>query len=108
MSGQFYFVSSDLASFVSSGRVDENALSVGIEDFDFGLRIFSYPGTINLVILSTNMICIHNRETKQDSWWQDFSHGKFPQRAFRSEEIAALEECLTRKAGDWRGCLPQN
>ena len=106
MSGQFYFVSTDLARFVSSGRVDENALGVGFEDFDFGLRIFSYPGTINLVILSTGMITIHNAETKKDSWWED-SLGNFPQHASRSEELASIETCLMGKAGSWRGCVPE-
>jgi len=74
MSGQFYFVSSDLARFVSDGREDEQALGVGHEDFDFGMWIFSYPGAINLVILSTSKICVHSSETKQDAWWQNLSN----------------------------------
>ena len=73
MSGQFYFVSSDLANFVSSRRGDEIALGVGHEDFDFGTLVFTFPGVINLVILPTNKICVHSSESKQDSWWQSLS-----------------------------------
>lgn len=105
MSGQFYFVSSDLATFVSS-QVDEKALGVGFEDFDFGLRIFSYPGTLNLVILSTGMVTIHSSETKQDSWWEN-SLGIFPHHDSRSSAIIAIEECLTTHVGNWMDCVPE-
>ena len=105
MSGQFYFVSSDLARFVSGGREDEKALGVGHEDFDFGMWIFSYPGAINLVILSTSMICVHSSETKQDAWWQNLTDVSLSLRGSRNLELAAIDDCLSLRKGDWRACV---
>ena len=70
MSGQFYFVSGDLAEYISSNVFDSAKLRIGFEDMDFGLWIFSYPAAINLVLMSSEMVWIHDFYlTKTESGW---------------------------------------
>ena len=70
MSGQFYFVSGDLASYISSNVFDSSKLRTGFEDIDFGLWIFSYPAAINLVVMSGEMVWVHDFYlTKTESGW---------------------------------------
>jgi hypothetical protein len=64
MSGQFYFVSSDLALHIASNEFDGVKLRTGFEDIDFGLWVFSLLETINLVVMSGNMFWIHDSVTK--------------------------------------------
>lgn len=69
MSGQFYFVSTDLSAFVASSRVDHARLQVGYEDFDFGSWVFAHSEPINLVVISPQVFWIHNSDTKNISKW---------------------------------------
>lgn len=60
MSGQFYFVSGDLAEYISSDVFNSSQLRTGFEDLDFGLWVFSYPATVNLVVMSGEMVWVHD------------------------------------------------
>ena len=104
MSGQFYFVSSDLARYVSNTAVALNSTRSGIEDFDFGMWIFSHPEAINLVVISGEMVCLHDYRTKDLAWWQSTQTGKvqFP---YRSSDLQSLDSCPSLANGGWSNCF---
>ena len=100
MSGQFYFVSRDLAKYVTSSAVDRNNLRVGFEDFDFGLWVFSHPEAIKLFVLSGERSWLHNSNTKQRSWWASAGIPRetmFPQ---RNSQLVETDECVKYKCGN--------
>jgi len=103
MSGQFYFVSSDLAIYISSEAVMPQTTRLGIEDFDFGMWVFSHPEAINLVVISGEMVCLHDSRTKDSAWWQSTEPDEvqFP---YRSPELLSLDSCPSLRNGDWRKC----
>jgi hypothetical protein len=68
MSGQFFFVSSDLAKFSTDARIDRS-IPVRHEDFDFGMRLLSHPLPIKLVPLTGYRIWRHDVGLKKASGW---------------------------------------
>jgi len=61
MTGQFYFLSLDLASYVSDDALNRAAISSYSEDVDMGLWVHSSNQILKLVILNNkNVFWIHN------------------------------------------------
>jgi len=99
MKGQFYFVSSDLAKFIFESDYDR-FMRVGYEDFDFGLHVMSYPGAINFVVMSGNILWVHDSTTKTLKGWENASNYQLPT---RSEDLQSVEQCLI--SGGVKACI---
>ena len=59
MGGALYWMSNDLASFVTSDAVDRKAITIGHEDIDIGNFIFSHSNKVKAVAVEGNKILIH-------------------------------------------------
>jgi hypothetical protein len=108
MSGQFYFVSSDLIEFLSSEDDNTDKMRVGHEDLEFGLKISLYPRTINLVVMSNEQVWFHNQNTKTATGWYDTQSILMRDPHVLpvvSDENHDLSVCL---ANGWQSCLTRN
>lgn len=65
MTGQFYFLSVDLAAYISSDKLNRDSISAYSEDVNVGMWVHSSNRILKLVILNNkNVFWIHN--TKED------------------------------------------
>lgn len=74
MSGQFFFVSSDLVTFLTDERIDRS-IPVKHEDFDMGMRILSNPLPIKLIPLTGYQIWRHEAAYKKLAQWMTTFNG---------------------------------
>ena len=105
MSGQFYYVSSDVADFISQPKTSKPYV-VGFEDIDFSFLVFAMPEAINLVVVSSEVMWLHNADTKSDIWWKNMRAGSSSARVFpfRGEVLTRVDECLSANWPEWSGC----
>ena len=105
MSGQFYYVSSDIAEFISQPKISKPYV-VGFEDLDFSFLVFAMSEAINLVVVSSEVMWLHNADTKSDSWWKNMRVGLNSRQGFpyRSEVLTRNDECLSANWPAWSGC----
>lgn len=87
MTGQFYFVSADLASYASDDDLDRNAISSYSEDVDFGMWLHASNRILKLVVLNNkNVFWLHELKThdKMDAKYTDYFARlrKFPMYSF--------------------------
>ena len=84
-SGEFYFMSSDLANYVGNVLSAEDRLSLmhsrHTEDGDMGAFVFSHPRPVKFVHAGMNMIWMHPRKTSEKfkSTWENDAP-KWPKR----------------------------
>lgn len=82
--GQFYFMSPDLANYVSNEITPEDRLhmkhSRHTEDADMGTFVFSHIRPIKYINLNTQKIWVHPKKTEKEfrSAWKDI-HNILPQ-----------------------------
>jgi hypothetical protein len=70
MSGQFYFLSIDLARYISSQKVREQPfITTHNEDSDLGFRVLSYPEPISLFTCNGAKFWVH--PLKSENEWTD-------------------------------------
>lgn len=76
--GQFYFMSADLAEYVSVIMSHENRKELTskrpTEDMDMGAFVFSHPRPIKFISLSQYMFWAHPRKTEEE-WMTDYEEG---------------------------------
>jgi len=92
MSGQFYFVSTDLVHSVVS--TSSKHIYTGYEDLDFGLAVFGHPEAINLVVLSREVFWIHTKETKSAVGWKRLRSSAFQTLPQSNQFLIDLDVCL--------------
>ena len=72
MSGQFYWLSKDLAEYVSSSAVRSRRFQrTNNEDLDLGLKVLSYPEPIHLMTCNGAQFWIHPLK-KEEEWLEAF------------------------------------
>jgi hypothetical protein len=59
MAGSLYWMSPDLADFITSDRVNRKAISIGHEDVDIGNFIFSHPQQVNVIQINSRRAMNH-------------------------------------------------
>jgi hypothetical protein len=67
MAGALYWMSADLATFVTSNAVDRTSLTIRHEDVDIGNFVFSHPEKVKTVRVKPSSILIHR---VVDSNWE--------------------------------------
>lgn len=80
-SGQFYFVSADLANYVANELTPDDRKNLmhsrPTEDCDMGSFVYSNPNPIKLITLSTGQIWEHPKKTPKDfvnAWEVEIEH----------------------------------
>jgi hypothetical protein len=68
MSGELYFMTPDLASFVGSDQLDRKQLAIRHEDVDMGNFVFSHPQGVNHVSIDWSRVL---RSATQDGFWKE-------------------------------------
>jgi hypothetical protein len=71
--GALYWMSADLASFVTSDQVDRSKLMIRHEDVDIGNFVFSHPQNVTTTIVNKTSILIHRNV---DILWQWHQQGR--------------------------------
>ena len=87
MTGQFYFLSHDLARYISNDKLDRAGISLYSEDVDLAMWVHSSKRILNLIILNNkNVFWVHNAKelTKMDAKYNDYfvKQRKFPKYSF--------------------------
>lgn len=67
MSGQFYFVSHDIAEYISMNRLNNTFKDGRHEDLDFGIRVWGYKHAVKLIALNTD--CFWRHSLKSEKNW---------------------------------------
>jgi hypothetical protein len=65
-SGEFYYMSPDLASYITSDKVDRTTMSTSYEDVDIGNFVFTHPLPIQSVAVEQRNVL---RTPKHDAHW---------------------------------------
>ena len=103
MSGQFYFVSADLARYVSKYGSERFEQRVGVEDIDFGVWVQSHPQALHLIVMTGEVMWYHSLQTKSTHGWNALRDGKAIFRLpARHDNLIWLDDCLRR---DRSSCL---
>ena len=75
MSGQFYWLSAELARYVSAPATRAKAfLQTNNEDFDIGIKVLSYPEPIQLMACNGAQFWIHPLKTDEE--WSETFHSR--------------------------------
>lgn len=87
MTGQFYFISHDLASYISDDKLDRASISQYSEDVDLGMWVHSSNRILKMIVLNNkNVFWIHNTKDNEkiDQKYQDYfvKQRKFPMYTF--------------------------
>lgn len=95
MGGAFYWMSLDLAEFVTSDAIDRSSLTIRHEDVDIGNFIFSHPKPITSIEVKGSRLLIHRlrdgdwafrnkAHTFRDTYWAHSEFGFFPGPFFKN------------------------
>lgn len=66
MSGQFYFVSHDIANHISMNRLNTTFKDGRHEDLDFGIRVWGYQHAVKLIALNADSFWRHGLKSAEN------------------------------------------
>ena len=72
MSGEFYFLSTDLSLFITSNQLDRSKVYIAKEDMATGNYVHSYPGTIvQVAVQPHHRLWEHGRHLKRPEHFEE-------------------------------------